>query len=114
MDDAENRQATSAISTASGIEPPAKPAPAGIDAVTAAAGAMPVIDWNRTSRNPMAFARRPGVVPEAASTATLTTFVVDGITKADWPGIVQNCQVSRSSQFVSEKRKLRLQNGRVR
>src|ERR1700757_473814 len=86
MDDAENRQATSAISTASGIEPPAKPAPAGIDAVTAAAGAMPVIDWNRTSRNPMAFARRPGVVPEAASTATVTAFVVGGFTKADSPG----------------------------
>jgi hypothetical protein len=32
---------------------------------------MPVIDWNRTSRNPMAFARRPVAAPVAAvSTAT--------------------------------------------
>jgi len=38
---------------------------------------MPVIDWKRTSRNPMAFARRPVVVPEAVvSTVTSTAFVV--------------------------------------
>jgi hypothetical protein len=59
---------------------------------------MPVIDWNKTSRNPMAFARRPGAVPEAASTATLTAFVVDGFTKADSPG---HCPELQGFLFVA-------------
>ncbi|GAA2199419.1 hypothetical protein GCM10009787_46280 [Streptomyces bangladeshensis] len=54
-----NRQATRAISTASGRLPPAKAAPDGIDAATAAAGAIAVMLWNRTSRNPIASRRSP-------------------------------------------------------
>lgn len=57
--DAVNRQATSAISTDSGRLPPAKAAPDGIDAATAAAGAIAVTLWKRTSRRPTASRRSP-------------------------------------------------------
>ncbi|MCX4649169.1 MULTISPECIES: hypothetical protein [unclassified Streptomyces] len=49
-----NRQATSVISTDSGRLPPANAVPAGIDAATAAAGAIAVMLWNRTPRSPIA------------------------------------------------------------
>ncbi|WP_240362214.1 MULTISPECIES: hypothetical protein [unclassified Streptomyces] len=42
--------------------PPAKAAPDGMDAATAAAGAMAVMLWNRTSRSPTASRRSPGTV----------------------------------------------------
>ena len=46
-----------AKTTDSGSEPPAKAAPAGIDAAIAAPGAMSVMLWNRTSRRPIASLR---------------------------------------------------------
>jgi hypothetical protein len=52
--------------TDSGSAPPARPAPAGIEAAMAAPGAMSVIDWNSTSRRPIASRRSPSVPPEAA------------------------------------------------
>jgi hypothetical protein len=61
----------------------------GIEAATAAPGAMPVIDWNRTSRNPMAFARRPVAAPVSAPQLPLeTAFVVVRSTKATNEAIV--------------------------
>ncbi|WP_435218413.1 hypothetical protein [Streptomyces sp. bgisy034] len=74
-----NRHATSAISTDRGRLPPANAAPDGTDAAPdgtdaapdgtdaapAAAGAIAVMLWNRTSRNPIASRRRP-VVPSSA------------------------------------------------
>jgi len=54
-----NKLATSATTTARGSAPPAKPAPPGIDAAIAAPGAIAVMLWNRTSRNPIALRRRP-------------------------------------------------------
>ena len=66
---AQNKQATSAKTTASGSDPPANATPAGIDAAIAAPGAMSVMLWNRTSRSPMAFRRRPVVVVVAVSVA---------------------------------------------
>ena len=68
---AQNRHATSAKTTESGSEPPAKTTPAGIDAAIAAPGAMSVMLWNVTSRRPMAFRRRPVVVVVAVSVAIL-------------------------------------------
>ena len=59
MEIATSRQPISARMTASGRAPPANPAPAMIENATAAAGAMWVIDWNRTSRSPMASRARP-------------------------------------------------------
>src|SRR5213080_2351258 len=56
---ATSRHPISARMTASGSAPPANPAPAMIENATAAAGAMWVIDWNRTSRSPMASRARP-------------------------------------------------------
>ncbi len=55
---AENRHAIRANTTASGSAPPAKATPAGIEAATAAPGAMSVMLWNRTSRRPTASRRR--------------------------------------------------------
>jgi hypothetical protein len=60
MQKAHNRQAISAKITESGSAPPAKAAPAGIEAAMAAPGAMSVMLWNSTSRRPMASLRRPG------------------------------------------------------
>ncbi|MFF4349812.1 hypothetical protein [Streptomyces sp. NPDC001530] len=57
-----NRHAIRAISTDSSRLPPAKAAPDGMDAATAAAGAMAVMLWNNTSRSPMASRRSPGTV----------------------------------------------------
>jgi hypothetical protein len=51
---ATNRQAMSASSTPKGSAPPANGAPTMIEKATAAAGAMWVMDWNSTSRRPMA------------------------------------------------------------
>ena len=62
MDHAQNRQATMAKTTASGNEPPANAAPAGMDAAIAAPGAMSVMLWNRTSRRPIASRRSPAEV----------------------------------------------------
>ena len=59
IDDAANRQATIATITDNGSAPPAKPAPAGIEAAMAAPGAIAVMLWNNTSRSPMAPRRRP-------------------------------------------------------
>ena len=67
MHQAESRHATSAKTTASGSAPPANAAPAGIDAAIAAPGAMSVIDWNSTSRKPIASRRRPSPVPASLS-----------------------------------------------
>src|SRR5215475_2054969 len=61
IETAQNRQATSANTTDSGREPPARAAPAGIDAAIAAPGAMSVMLWKRTSRSPIASRRRAGV-----------------------------------------------------
>ena len=41
--------------TASGSAPPASGEPKGIDAAIAAPGAIEQIDWNTTSRSPIAF-----------------------------------------------------------
>jgi len=65
MQEAVSRHATSAISTDSGSAPPAYAAPAGIEAAMAAPGAMSVIDWNNTSRRPIASRRSPGAEAEA-------------------------------------------------
>ena len=65
IDEADSIQATSAKTTLSGKDPPAYPAPAGMDAAIAAPGAIPVMDWKSTSRKPMASRRRPGVVAAA-------------------------------------------------
>ena len=64
MHQAHSRHATRAKMTASGSAPPARPAPAGMEAAMAAAGAMSVIDWNSTSRRPIASRRKPGADPE--------------------------------------------------
>jgi hypothetical protein len=56
---AQNKHAISAKTTDCGNDPPANSTPAGIDAAMAAPGAMSVMLWNRTSRSPMAFRRRP-------------------------------------------------------
>jgi len=70
-----SRQATNAKITASGSEPPAYPAPAGIEAAIAAPGAMPVIDWKSTSRRPIALRRSPGGAGLAiASIVTFAAF----------------------------------------
>ncbi len=61
METATSRQPTSANSTDSGSAPAAKLAPTMIEKATAAAGAIWVMDWNRTSRRPMASRARPGV-----------------------------------------------------
>ena len=58
---AQNKHATRANTTASGSEPAANATPAGMEAAIAAPGAISVMDWNRTSRSPMAFRRRPRV-----------------------------------------------------
>ena len=70
---AQNRQATRAKITASGRDPPANATPAGIEAAMAAPGAMSVMLWNRTSRSPMAFRRRPGAVVVDSRTAMATS-----------------------------------------
>src|SRR5579872_1447176 len=59
MQAAVSRHAISARATESGSAPPAYAAPVGIDAAIAAPGAMSVIDWNSTSRSPMASRRSP-------------------------------------------------------
>src|SRR6266487_4929465 len=59
METATSRQATSASTTARGSAPPANWAPTMIEKATAAAGAMCVIDWNRTSLRPIASRARP-------------------------------------------------------
>src|SRR6266516_2344427 len=59
MEMATSRQATSARITASGRAPPANCAPTMIEKATAAAGAIWVIDWNRTSLRPIASRARP-------------------------------------------------------
>src|SRR5207302_8599284 len=64
--DATNRHATMARITASGVAPPPDVIPNGIENTTAAAGAMCVIDWKRTSRRPMASRARPSVGSDAA------------------------------------------------
>src|SRR5580692_6607296 len=70
---AQNKQATRANTTASGSEPAANATPAGMDAAIAAPGAMSVMDWNRTSRSPMAFRRRPRVWLVVVSLTAMTT-----------------------------------------
>ena len=70
---AQNKQATRANITASGSEPAANATPAGMDAAIAAPGAMSVMDWNRTSRSPMAFRRRPRVWLVVVSLTVMTT-----------------------------------------
>src|SRR3954463_7549103 len=62
-----NRHATMAMSTDSGKAPPAKATPVGIEAATAAAGAMSVMLWNSTSRRPIALLRSPVSVLVAAA-----------------------------------------------
>src|SRR4051812_50041701 len=62
-----NRHATTAVSTDSGKAPPAKATPVGIEAATAAAGAMSVMLWNSTSRRPIALLRSPVSVLVAAA-----------------------------------------------
>jgi hypothetical protein len=71
---ATSRHATRASSTASGSAPPAKVAPTAIDSATAPAGAMEVIDWNRTSRRPMAPLARPVEVPAELAAAMPAPF----------------------------------------
>src|SRR5215470_1142915 len=67
---AQNKHAISAKTTASGSDPAAKATPAGIEAAMAAPGAMSVMLWNRTSRSPIAFRRRPVVVLVCSAVAT--------------------------------------------
>ena len=55
IENAVNRTAISANRTASGVSPSAKIVANPIDRATATAGAMNVIDWNRTSVRPIAF-----------------------------------------------------------
>src|SRR5215472_4354141 len=54
IEQAASRQPTRASSTDNGSAPPAYVAPAAMDSATAPAGAIDVIDWNMTSRRPMA------------------------------------------------------------
>jgi hypothetical protein len=54
MLDAVNKIPTKAKITASGSAPPASGDPNGIEAAMAAPGAIEQIDWNATSRSPMA------------------------------------------------------------
>jgi hypothetical protein len=54
-----NRAAISARTTASGVLPPANNVAAPRERAVATAGAMWVIDWNRTSVSPIAFRSRP-------------------------------------------------------
>src|SRR5579875_2635862 len=72
MHHAHSMQAISATITDSGSDPPASPAPAGIDAAMAAPGAMSVTLWNRTSRSPIAFLRRPAAVVPGSVVAAIT------------------------------------------
>jgi hypothetical protein len=77
VEEADSRQAISAKTTASGSDPPAYAAPAGIEAAIAAPGAMSVIDWKSTSRSPMASRRSPAcaccaTVPVAIFRSCLT------------------------------------------
>ena len=53
-----NSAAMSARTTASGVLPPAKSVAAPMDRAVATAGAMWVMDWNRTSVSPIAFRSR--------------------------------------------------------
>src|SRR5215469_5832394 len=75
---AHGRHAISAKTTASGSDPPANATPAGIDAAMAAPGAMSVMLWNKTSRRPIAFRRRPGPVLVSAVVATAASLVPSG------------------------------------
>src|ERR1700689_4772120 len=76
MLDAQKRQATRAKITASGSDPPANAAPAGIDAAMAAPGAMSVMLWNRTSRSPIASRRSPGAAPAAVALVAMAVSAV--------------------------------------
>ncbi len=61
-----NRTAIIANSTASGVIPPAKVVAAPIDRAVATAGAMWVIDWNRTSGSPIASRSSDGAAAPSA------------------------------------------------
>src|SRR5438132_14232482 len=66
-----NSAAMSASTTARGVLPPANSVAAPSDRAVATAGAMWVIDWNRTSVSPMALRSRPRAVPDDAMTLLL-------------------------------------------
>ena len=68
MLDAVKRIPINAKITARGSAPPASGAPKGIDAAIAAPGAMEQMDWNTTSRNPIA-------LPSNLSTDLLITLL---------------------------------------
>src|SRR6188472_540120 len=59
IENAVNRTATSASTTARGVSPSAYVVANPIDRATATAGAMNVIDWNRTSVSPIALRCSP-------------------------------------------------------
>ncbi len=63
MENAVNSTAIIANSTASGVMPPANEVAAPIDRAVATAGAMWVIDWNRTSGRPIASRASVGCEP---------------------------------------------------
>ena len=59
IEKAVKRTAIIANRTASGVMPPANEVAAPIESAVATAGAMCVIDWNRTSGRPIALRARP-------------------------------------------------------
>ena len=67
IENAVNRTAIIAKSTASGVMPPANDVAAPIESAVATAGAMWVMDWNSTSGNPMALRSSDGVPPETSA-----------------------------------------------
>src|SRR5688572_6104698 len=69
MQKATQRHATRATRTESGSAPPAKFAPTMMEKATATAGAMCVMDWNRTSRRPMASRASP--VPRGCTSVAM-------------------------------------------
>src|SRR5574341_919005 len=67
----------SASTTPSGSEPPANGAPTMIENATAAAGAMWVMDWNSTSRSPIAERASPCEDPDDPTAAMLAPLPED-------------------------------------
>ena len=66
-----NSTAIIANTTASGVMPPANAVAAPMDRAVATAGAMCVIDWNRSSVSPIALrSRPPSTVVDATETSS--------------------------------------------
>jgi hypothetical protein len=89
MEMATRRQPTRAKITESGSAPPAKLAPITMVMATAAAGAMWVIDWNSTSRSPMA--PRASWFPGGGDPGKVGRDVDESITTLPLPEIAELC-----------------------